>query len=419
MAQRRPRAARCPHHCGALGDSGLIQEDTDRADELREWYAEDERRDAAARNGHHPDDPGPPEPGDPPRNGNAMAAYLRYPTLDWQRAFDGVSDDVEWLVDDFLVRGSSYSLVSLAKAGKSLMLQDVAAGVATGRRVFGNAPRPPMDVLYVDHENSRDDIVERMRDMGYMPDDLAPHLHYLSFPTMPPLDTVAGGRDLADMAEHYAAELVIIDTLSRVVAGEENSADTYRNLYRHALAPLKAARRTVVRLDHRGRDAKASGARGSSAKNDDVDVVWQLAQQPGPNGEAYVTLTCERQRGSAHPEILRILRDVNPRLCHEVTAAPLTLTEQQRIANCIDAMNRLGLPADVGARKARTALRTAKYKVRNDVVAAAVKARKLAATCPEVDGDTEQELFGVCPETGGDTLGTAEMCPSSGGDTSE
>ena len=70
-----------------------------------------------------------------------------------------------------------------------------------------------MHVLYVDHENSLDDVVERARDMGYRPDDLAPNLHYLSFPTMPPLDSAAGGRDLAELADHYGADLVIIDTV--------------------------------------------------------------------------------------------------------------------------------------------------------------------------------------------------------------
>jgi hypothetical protein len=377
------------------------------------------------------DDPGAPEPEfDSPRNGQTHTgttpAYLRYPTLDWRRAFDGVADDIEWLVDDFLVRGSSYSLVSTAKAGKSLMVQDVAAALATGRRAFGHAPRPAVHVLYIDHENTRDDIVERMRDMGYDWGDLEPKLHYLSFPTMAPLDSAAGGRDLADLAEHYKADLVIIDTLSRVVAGEENSADTYRALYRHALAPLKAARRTVVRLDHRGHQSKGgggnTGARGSSAKNDDVDCVWQLTQQPGPNGETYVTLTCERQRGSAHPGVIRILRDVNPRLYHEAKPPPLTMTDQQRVANCIAAMTRIGLPTDIGARKARTALRTAKYKVGNDIVAAAVKARKLAATCPEVDADTQRELFGspetMCPRSPGDTSEAAQTCPQTVEDTS-
>ena len=39
-----------------------MTDEIDRSDELREWYAEDERRDAAARNRHHWDDPGPGEP---------------------------------------------------------------------------------------------------------------------------------------------------------------------------------------------------------------------------------------------------------------------------------------------------------------------------------------------------------------------
>jgi hypothetical protein len=85
-------------------------------------------------------------------------------------------------------------------------------------------------------------------------------------------------------------------------------------------------------------------------------------------------------------------------------------------------MTRIGLPTDIGARKARTALRTAKYKVGNDIVAAAVKARKLAATCPEVDADTQRELFGspetMCPRSPGDTSEAAQTCPQTVEDTS-
>jgi hypothetical protein len=120
-------------------------------------------------------------------------------------------------------------------------------------------------------------------------------------------------------------------------------------------------------------------------------VVWHLTQQPGPNGEAYVSLKLDRQRGNAHPEMVRILREINPRLQHEAKAAPLTLDEEQRIRNCVDAMNRIGLPPDIGARKARTALRDSGYKVRNEVVAATVKQRK--ATCPQmpfIGGDTAE-----------------------------
>ena len=82
----------------------------------------------AATNGYHGDepeppwpdeDPGPPEPepdepaaprnsrGDTPGVRADTPAHLRYPTVDWQRLFDGAPDDVDWLVPDFIVRGQS------------------------------------------------------------------------------------------------------------------------------------------------------------------------------------------------------------------------------------------------------------------------------------------------------------------------
>jgi AAA domain len=355
-----------------------------------------------------PGEPPPEEPDIPRHNGNhvrsstdrqvgtvsgvdSVAAHQRYPVLDWHRLFDGAPDDIEWLVPDFIARGQSYALVSPAKAGKSLLMLDVVAAIAAGRTALGSPRQDPVQVLYVDHENSRDDLLERLRDMGYQPADLGA-LRYLSFPTMPPLDGPAGGQALVELAEYHTADVVVIDTLSRVVAGEENSADTYRALYRHALAPLKAAGRAVVRLDHRGKDAK-SGARGSSAKNDDVDVVWQLAQQPMPDGDASITLRLERQRGSAHPDEIHLHRRVSPQLRHVTVEPDLTYSERERIAQCIEAMKSLHLPADTGARKARLALREREYKFGNTIIAAAVKARKILATCPDVDRDTEAELF--------------------------
>jgi hypothetical protein len=211
--------------------------------------------------------PLPPEPEsdegsrfkrDQPRNSHhfvdssKVAAHQRYPLLDWHRLFAGAPDDVDWLVPDVCARGRSYSLNSRAKQGKSLfMLDQVAAGA--------------FSTLYVDCENSHDDLVERLEDMGYSAADLVGRVHYLSFPNLPPLDGPVGAADLVELADHYDVDLVVLDTLSRVVAGEENSSDTIKALYRHAIVPLKAKRRTVVRLDHLGKDKTAhKRARGIS-----------------------------------------------------------------------------------------------------------------------------------------------------------
>ena len=84
-----------------------------------------------------------------------------------------------------------------------------------------------------------------------------------------------------------------------MVNGDENSADTYRNSYRHALLPLKAGHRTVVRLDHPGK--VATTAHGSSAKNDDVDVLCQLTQHRRGDDNAQIDngLEAGSRRGTA------------------------------------------------------------------------------------------------------------------------
>ena len=76
--------------------------------------------------------------------------------------------------------------------------------------------------------------------------------------------------------DRHNPDVVFLDTISRMVDGEENSADTWLGLYRHTLKPLKASGRSSVRLDHFGKD-RERGARGNSAKDQDVDAVWELA----------------------------------------------------------------------------------------------------------------------------------------------
>lgn len=345
------------------------------------------RQMAALANFERPDDPVPADPG-----ASQAPAHKRYPAVDWQRAFDGTRDEVDWLVPDFIARGQSYALVSTAKAGKSLLMLDVAAAIASGRSVLGQRPQPPVRVLYVDHENSNFDLIERLRDMGYAPGDLG-NLRYLAFPSMPPLDGPAGGVDLVDVAEHHDAALVIIDTVARVVAGEENSADTYRALYRHTLAPLKGAGRAVARLDHRGHGVKAH-ARGSSAKADDVDAVWTLDTAPG--GEAdqtFVNLGLERQRGNAHPDRILLLRQYDPHLRHIVRPKSMPDAERRRIGACIDAMIQLRLPVDTGNRRAREALRLAGHTFPNVTIADAVRQRKASSTFPQIGAETLEGTF--------------------------
>jgi hypothetical protein len=190
---------------------------------------------------------------------------------------------------------------------------ELACAISCGRGMFGHAPTgPARSTLYVDFENDpRGDIRRRLVDMEYAPDDLG-HLHYLSFPTMAALDTEAGSLQLLAAAEEYGCEVIVIDTVSRSIEGDENENDTWLNFYRHTGLKLKQSGRALVRLDHSGKD-ESKGQRGGSAKSGDVDAVWRMTRLDDDMFE----LVCEAMRFPVSEPRL-VLRRLEGPLRHEV-----------------------------------------------------------------------------------------------------
>ncbi len=203
----------------------------------------------------------------------------------------------EWLCEPLLPAGKLVAIVSKRGEGKSLLMLDLAANLATGQPILHQPAGPPRPGVYLDMEMGPDDLYERLVDLGYTLthphfDELTKNLHYYLLPSLPPLDSEAGGEALEEIVERHRAEWVVIDTISRVVAGDENDAEPYRDLYRNTETRLKRRRITLARLDHLGKDA-ARGSRGSSAKEDPMDVVWQMTTTAA--GALVFTLTKGRQ----------------------------------------------------------------------------------------------------------------------------
>lgn len=310
-----------------------------------------------------------PVPLSAPETAEETTAAVLYPVVDWLTVWAATGDRVHWLVEPIIERGRLYALFSPPKIGKSLLTLELAAALATGRPVLGSPARAPLVVLYVDLENSVADLVERLTALGYGPEELT-DLRYLSFPNLPALDSPRGGRHLLAVAEYHAAELVVIDTVSRVVQGRENDSDTFHALYRHALAPLKAKGITVIRLDHSGKD-DARDQRGSSAKSSDVDVVWKLIK----TGSDTFALDKVTSRTCHGPDNVRLTRRLDP-LRHEVTSE---FGPDAAIIEVVNRLNALGVPTDAGRDRCRDALARASVRASNDTLTAAVRYRK---SCP-------------------------------------
>lgn len=284
--------------------------------------------------------------------------------IDWDTAFAGEAPEIAWLCEPFLEAGTLASLYSGVGLGKSLLAQDVAAGLAAGRSVLGNQPGTPVDVLYLDFENRQGEVTDRLRDMGYLAADLK-RLRYASYPELPPLDTPEGGEHAFRLAAHARASLIIIDTTSRIVAGAENSSDTYADLYRYTLMRLKRTGRTTLRLDHEGKDPER-GQRGSSAKGADVDVVWRMSDETG----GVFRLVPEKDRAN-HVAEFRVRRLADP-LRHEVVRTPLSPVQMALAEN----LNQLGVPRTASRKECREALKKSRLGARTEDLATVVRARK-------------------------------------------
>ncbi|MDQ0943305.1 AAA family ATPase [Streptomyces sp. V1I1] len=317
-------------------------------------------------------------------------AHLVAALLDWGTFYATDFGAIQLLPGKLMGPGQQITVVGDGKAGKSLFVQEWAWRMATGQSFLGDKPQDPVRILYLDAENGQEQVQERFLSFGAGPLSMG-ELRYASFPPVRPLDTAGGGADLIALVKATNAELVVIDTVSRFISGPENDADTWLNLYRHTLLPLKRDRIASARLDHFGKD-KDRGGRGSSAKTQDVDHVWELAAQGG----GALTLKRTHTRTGIGPEHFSLLRQarrdgdnwavggtrhVLMTYEHDTGMAAIPGTVEHIIAT----LDKAGLPNDAGNRVVRGKLTELQISAGNDKIAKAVATRKARTEMPGSD----------------------------------
>ena len=282
---------------------------------------------------------------------DAKAAWVteKFPRLDWQALWADETEE-EWIAEPLLPARRLVALYSAPKVGKSLLMLEIAANIAAGKPIFSpDFQSRQAKVLYVDFENDpRGDVRTRLIAMGFTPDQLT-DLYYLSFPTMAGLDSEKGSQELMAAVQHYRCEVVVIDTVSRSVDGDENENDTWLDFYRHTGLKLKQNKIAMIRLDHSGKD-ETKGQRGGSAKSGDVDAVWRLKK----TGDDLIDLVCEAHRFEIGRSNLTLLRREDP-LKHVVSSDPYG----DKKTKLFEQMMHKGVPADpeVSLTKARNMCR--------------------------------------------------------------
>lgn len=213
----------------------------------------------------------------------------RFAPIDWDELFAQDFNSANHLPGQLLEAGQQIAVIGDGKSGKSLIMADWCVKAIQGLPFLTDNTCDPLVIMYLDAENSLRDLGMRMISLGANPSILNGKLIYLSFPPFKPLDSDDGARQVMTLVQKYRPDVVILDTVSRFIQGKENDSDTWLALYRVLHRRLKAAGIAGIRLDHFGKDAD-KGGRGSSAKSQDIDHVWELTvQEEGQSAKGNAT----------------------------------------------------------------------------------------------------------------------------------
>lgn len=299
--------------------------------------------------------------------------------VDFSTLFDGEQATGEWLVQPLVPLGSQVSISAHAGTGKSQFSLWMAAGLATGKPLFG-VRREPVRQLYVDFEMTAKELASRLEEMGYTDDDaplLNENLRYVLHPFLDPLDTAPGGAALAEEVRRHQAQVVWADTMAGAVQGDENEADTYRRFARHTRDPLRALGCTVVSLDHLGKDP-AKGSRGSSAKVGDVDVAWIMTTSDTGFSLRNTGPGAKNRMQSWVPKVLEVLWTSDPAAGTVGYALPPGSEPgwPAGTAAKAEALDRLGAPIDITKRAAGVLLKAHGEGCKSTLLLAALKFRR-------------------------------------------
>jgi len=297
------------------------------------------------------------------------------PFIDWPTFWRADATDHDWLIEGFWPAGRSVLLHAPAKTGKSLYTLWCAVCLALGVDLAtGERTDDPKRVMYIDYEMTEADLKERLNDFGVSEAHDLSGLLYSQIPMdFTSLDTSPGAAIALGWVDRERPDVVIFDTFGRCVDGDENEADTVRAFYRHTGRALRDRQIAYLRVDHTGKDS-TKGARGSSAKNDDVDLIWSMQQ----TREGFQLRS--RSRVSWVPAVLNVTRTV--------TANQITFGRSAEISDVVPdeattqkvyELEALGIDPLWG--RAKVAAYMTEHGVapgRNNVLAAAIKVRREA-----------------------------------------
>ncbi len=221
----------------------------------------------------------------------------------------------DWVLADLLKIGDLMMVYAARGIGKTWLVLELGICLSLGRGFLKWQPPRPFRVFHICGEMHVDTIRERIKSLlpPNSPEDAESRFRVLSATAqergIPDLSTREGQaaveRELGD------AEVVVLDNLSTLFRTKENEADDWQAA-QEWLIRLRSQGRTVILVHHAG---KNGGQRGTSRREDVLDLVWSLEADPDSDKSegAQFTIKFKKNRGLTGDNV----RDLPVRLASE------------------------------------------------------------------------------------------------------
>lgn len=217
--------------------------------------------------------------------GHNLAALLvaKKPWLIKGRAFYKKPEPLKWLIKGWVQQNALMMCFGASGAGKTFFVLDAALTIAAGMTDWHGMRVTPGPVVYLageGHYGLKARIAAWVQARGRDVDDL-----YVSTSACD-LNTDQGYQKVINEIESYQVRpaLIVVDTLNRFMAGDENKADEARGLIDRCDALKQVFGCSVLIVHHTGVGAEAKDrARGSSAFKGamDIEIKIESAEQAG------------------------------------------------------------------------------------------------------------------------------------------
>lgn len=189
----------------------------------------------------------------------------------------------DWLVNGLVAKNDVTMLAGEPEVGKSFLTMDLAVAVLSGRDEFlGRSVMHHGRVYYIDEENPEDVVRQRLEKLGLSAED-SKKLKYVHHKAVR-LDKEPE-RIIQDIMD-FDPELVIIDSLTRIHTGDENSAGFIAQLFNDGINPIVRNTGAALLLLHHVNKSDGTSSfgrlRGSSDISGSIDAGYD-AKKVGPH----------------------------------------------------------------------------------------------------------------------------------------